>query len=202
MSLFYKLKLCWFTQEKFHNIKRVFYIGILTDLISELGNLLHMQSWLDPRLVLEICWTKAIIQDQGNGKLHKENILLQTRIIHFYNCQLCEHRSHQDLNSDCRIQMWNVVSYIKGGMHSKGICKQDPEASIWVQEGWEYRVELLNNEEHHNLYSSPNIVRVIKSRRLRWVGHIARMGKGRSTIKILTSKPTGKRPLAKPRCRW
>ena len=50
--------------------------------------------------------------------------------------------------------------------------------------------------------SSPNIVRVIKSRRLRWAGHVARMEEGRSAFKILTGKPIGKRPLGRPRRRW
>jgi len=60
----------------------------------------------------------------------------------------------------------------------------------------------LNNEEFHSLYRSPNVVRVIKSRRLRWAGHIARMEDGSSSFKILTGKPTGKRPLGRPRSRW
>ena len=50
----------------------------------------------------------------------------------------------------------------------------------------------LHNEELHNLYCSPNIVRVIKSRRLRWAGHVARMEEGRIAFKILTSKPIGR----------
>ena len=54
----------------------------------------------------------------------------------------------------------------------------------------------------HSLYRSANIVRVIKSRRLRWAGHVARMEEGRSAFKILTGKPTGKRPLGRPRRRW
>ena len=58
----------------------------------------------------------------------------------------------------------------------------------------------LHNEELHSLYRSPNIVRVIKSRR--WVGHVARMEEGRSAFKILTGKPTGKRPLWRPRRRY
>ena len=57
----------------------------------------------------------------------------------------------------------------------------------------------LHNEELHSLYRSPSIVRVIKSRRLRWAWHVARMEEGRSTFKILTGKPTGKRPLGRPR---
>ena len=52
------------------------------------------------------------------------------------------------------------------------------------------------------LYRSPNIVRVIKSRRLRWAGHVARMEKSRTAFKISTSEPTGKRPLGRPRRRW
>ena len=51
----------------------------------------------------------------------------------------------------------------------------------------------------HSLYCSPSIVRVIKSRRLRWAGHVARMKEGRSAFKILTGKPTGKRHLERHR---
>ena len=60
----------------------------------------------------------------------------------------------------------------------------------------------LHNEELHSLYRSPNIVRVIKSRRLRWAGHVARMEGDRSAFKILTGRPTGKRHLGRPRHRW
>ena len=52
------------------------------------------------------------------------------------------------------------------------------------------------------MYRSPNIVRAIKSRRLRWAEHVARMEEGRSPFKMLTGKPTGKRPLGRPRRRW
>ena len=52
------------------------------------------------------------------------------------------------------------------------------------------------------MYRSTNVVRVIKSRRLRWGGHVARMEKGRRAFKILTGKPTEKRPLGRLRCRW
>ena len=60
----------------------------------------------------------------------------------------------------------------------------------------------LHNEELHSLYRSPNIVRVIKSRRLRWAGHVARIEERRSAFKILSGKPTGKRPLGRPRRIW
>ena len=59
----------------------------------------------------------------------------------------------------------------------------------------------LHNEELHSLYCSPNIVRVIKSRRLRWAGHVPRMEGGKSAFKILTLKPKGNRPLGRPRRR-
>ena len=59
----------------------------------------------------------------------------------------------------------------------------------------------FHNEELHSLYRSPNIVRLNKTRRSRWAGHVTRMEEGRSTFKILTSKPTGKRPLGRRRRR-
>jgi hypothetical protein len=60
----------------------------------------------------------------------------------------------------------------------------------------------LHNDELHNLYSSPNIVRVIKSRRMRWVGHVARMGEGRCVYRVLVGRPEFKRPVGRPRRRW
>jgi hypothetical protein len=60
----------------------------------------------------------------------------------------------------------------------------------------------LHNEELHDLYSSPNIVWVIKSRRMRWVWHVARMGEGRGVYRVLVGKPERKRPLGRPRSRW
>ena len=57
-------------------------------------------------------------------------------------------------------------------------------------------------EELNDLYSSPNIVRMIKSRRMGWAGHVARMEKGRGVHKVLVGKPEGKRPLGRPRRRW
>jgi hypothetical protein len=60
----------------------------------------------------------------------------------------------------------------------------------------------LHNKELHNLYSSPDIIRQVKSRRMRWAGHVARMGEERKLYKVLVGKPEGKRPLERPRCRW
>jgi hypothetical protein len=67
-----------------------------------------------------------------------------------------------------------------------------------VMGGW----RKLHNEELHNLYSSPSIIRIIKSRRLRWMGHVARMGEKRNLYRLLIRKPEGKRPLGRLRCRW
>jgi hypothetical protein len=59
----------------------------------------------------------------------------------------------------------------------------------------------LHNEELNDLYSSPNIVRVIKSRRMRWAGYVARMGEGRGAYRVLVGRPEG-RPHERPRRRW
>jgi hypothetical protein len=58
------------------------------------------------------------------------------------------------------------------------------------------------NKELYALYSSPNIIRVIKSRRLRWAGHVARIGERRGAYRALVGKPEGRRPLRRPRRRW
>jgi hypothetical protein len=67
-----------------------------------------------------------------------------------------------------------------------------------VTEGW----RKLHNEELHNLYSLSSIIRIIKSRRRRWAGHVARMGEKRNVYRLLVGKPYGKRPLGRPRRRW
>jgi hypothetical protein len=60
----------------------------------------------------------------------------------------------------------------------------------------------LHNEELHNLCCSPSIIRIMKSRRMRWAGHVALMGEERNAYRILVGKPQGKRPLGRPRHRW
>jgi hypothetical protein len=71
--------------------------------------------------------------------------------------------------------------------------KRDETTGEWLN---------LHNEELRDLYSSPSIIRIIKSRRMRWVGHVARMGEKRNAYTLLAEKPEGKRPLGSPRCRW
>ena len=60
----------------------------------------------------------------------------------------------------------------------------------------------MHDEELNDLYSSPNIVRVIKSRRMRWAGNVARMGEERVVYRFLLGKPEGRRPRGRPRPRW
>jgi hypothetical protein len=60
----------------------------------------------------------------------------------------------------------------------------------------------LHNEEFRDLYSSPSIIRKIKSRRMRWAGHVARMREKRNAYRLLVGKPEGERPLGRPRRRW
>jgi hypothetical protein len=67
-----------------------------------------------------------------------------------------------------------------------------------VTGGW----RKLYNEELHNLYSSPSIIRIIKSKRMRGAGHVAQMGEKRDVYRLLVRKPEGKRPLGRPRRRW
>jgi hypothetical protein len=61
---------------------------------------------------------------------------------------------------------------------------------------------MLHNEELNNLYSSPDIIRQVKSRRMRWAGHVASTGEDIKVYKILARKPEGRRPLGRPRRRW
>jgi hypothetical protein len=67
-----------------------------------------------------------------------------------------------------------------------------------VAGGW----RKLHNEELHNPFSSPSIIRMIKSGSMRWTGHVARIGKKRNAYRILVEKPERQRPLGRPRCRW
>jgi hypothetical protein len=71
--------------------------------------------------------------------------------------------------------------------------KRDEETGEWRK---------LHNEELRYLYSSPSIIRIMKSRRMTWTGHVARMGEKRNAYRLLAGKPEGKIPLGRPRCRW
>jgi hypothetical protein len=67
-----------------------------------------------------------------------------------------------------------------------------------VTGGW----RKLRNEELRDLYSSPSVIRIIKSRRMRWAGHVAGMGEKRNAYRLLVGKPEGMMPLGRPRRRW
>jgi hypothetical protein len=72
-----------------------------------------------------------------------------------------------------------------------------------TEERWsDGRWRKLHNEEFHNLYSSPNVIRMIKSRRMRWTEHVAQMWETTNAYRILAGKPEGKRSLGRPRRRW
>jgi hypothetical protein len=73
--------------------------------------------------------------------------------------------------------------------------------------GWNARktnkhIYVVRRQRVNDLYSLPNIVRVVKSSRMRWAGHVARMGEGRGVHRVLVGKPEGKGPLGRPRRRW
>jgi hypothetical protein len=88
--------------------------------------------------------------------------------------------------------------------HKLRVCKNRVLRRIYgpkrdgVTGGW----RKLHNGELHNLYSSPSIIRIIKSMRMRWEGHVARMGEKRNVYRLLVGKPEGKRPLGRPRRKW
>jgi hypothetical protein len=64
------------------------------------------------------------------------------------------------------------------------------------------RWRALHIEQLRDLYSSPSVIRIIKSRRMRWADHVARMGEKRNAYRLLVGRPGGKRPLGRPRRRW
>jgi hypothetical protein len=85
-----------------------------------------------------------------------------------------------------------LISDIKGGTYTEGISERDAEENIWTEEklmtgGW----LKLRNEELHNLYSSPRIIRMIKLRTMRWTWHVVRMRKKRNAYRIFVGKLEG-----------
>jgi hypothetical protein len=92
------------------------------------------------------------------------------------------------LREECRLRVFEnrVLRGIFGAKRDKGTGE-------WRK---------LHNEELHDLYSSPNIVQVMKLRRMKWAGHVARMGEERGLYRVLVGKPEGKRPMGRPRLSW
>jgi hypothetical protein len=95
---------------------------------------------------------------------------------------------------------WSLISR---GYHRLRVFENRVPRSIFgpkrdkVTGGW----RKLYNEELRNLYSSPGIIRMLRSRNMRWTGHVARMGK-MNVYRIMVGKPAGNVPLGRPRCRW
>jgi hypothetical protein len=106
------------------------------------------------------------------------------RVFWLANVQGRDHL--EDLGVDGKIILgWSRVLRILGPKREEdGSCRE------------------LHNDELHSLYSSPNNVRAIKSRRMRWAGHVARMREGRGVYSVLVGRPESKRPLGRPRRRW
>jgi hypothetical protein len=92
-----------------------------------------------------------------------------------------------------------LVSHFEGGTQTEGFTVLRRIFGPKKEQDGSWRK--LHNYELHNLYSSPNIVRV-KSRRMRWAGHVALMGEGRGSYRVFVWRPEGKRPLGRPRRNW
>jgi hypothetical protein len=125
------------------------------------------------------------VQNFLSSRLLHENIKIKVYII-LYGCETCSLTLREEYT--LRVRENRVSRRIFGSKKNEvtgGLIK-------------------LHNEEIHNLYSSPSIIGMIKSRRMRWAGHVARMGTKRNayTRNILVGKPKGKRSLGRPRRRW
>jgi hypothetical protein len=99
--------------------------------------------------------------------------------------------------------VWNVVFHIREE-HRLRVFEKRVLRRIFGPKRDEVTGEWrkLHNEELHILYSSPDIIRQVKSRRMRWAGHVARMGEETKVYRVLVGKPEGKRQLGRPRRRW
>ena len=99
--------------------------------------------------------------------------------------------------------MWNLVANIEGRTQMR-VFENRVLSWLFGPKGDQVTGEWrkLNNELLSDLYSLLNIVREVKSRRMRWVGHVTRMGNGRAVHRFLVGNPEGKRPLERPRRRW
>jgi hypothetical protein len=108
----------------------------------------------------------------------------QAEVVVLYGCETWSHT----LKEECRLRVFEnkVLRRIFGP-------NRDEVTGEWRR---------LHNKELYALYSSPNIIRVMKSRRLRWAGHVARMGERRGAYRALVGKPEGWRLLGRPRRRW
>jgi hypothetical protein len=124
--------------------------------------------------------SSRLLSRNVNIKIHKTIILF----VVLYGCETWSLTSREEHR--LRVSENRVLRRIFGP-------KRDEVTGGWRK---------LHNEELHCLYSSPSIIRVIKSRRMRWAGHVARMGEVRNAYSILVGRPEGRRPLGRTRRRW
>ena len=103
----------------------------------------------------------------------------------------------------CSLRVWNLVADTEGERRLR-VFENRVLRTVFGPKRNEVTREWrkLYYEELSDMYSLTNIVRVVKSRRMRWAGHVARMGEGRGVHRVLVGKPEGKRPLGRPRRRW
>ena len=162
------------------------------DEFKYLGTTLTNQNLIQEEIKSRLKW--------GNACYHSAQNLLSSRLL-FKNLKIkiyrtiifpvvlygCETLS-LTLREERRLRVFEnrVLRWICGP-------KRDEVTGEWTK---------LHNEELNNMYSSPNIVRVIKSRRMRWARHVARMGEKRGVYRVLVEKPEGRRALGRPRRRW
>jgi hypothetical protein len=95
-----------------------------------------------------------------------------------------------------------LVSHLEGGTYTEGFENRVLRKIFGPKREEDGSWRKLHNDELYSLYSSPNVVRVIKSRGMRWAGHVARMGVGRVVCSVLVGRFEGRRPLGRPRLRW
>jgi hypothetical protein len=124
--------------------------------------------------------SSSLLSKNVNSKIYRTIILP----VVFYGCETW----WLSLREECRLRVFE--NRVLGGIFGP---KREEVT-------WEWR--RLHNKEFYALYSSPNIIRVMKSRRVRWAGHVARMGERRGAYTVLVGKPEGSRQLGRPRRRW
>ena len=125
-----------------------------------------------------------------------EHIYTDVTSVHFASaCLKCVRTSDSHVYRNLLFRHWCLSSRVFENRLLRRVFgpRRDEVTRKWRK---------LHNEELRDLYSLPNIVRVVKSRRMRWAGHMARMVEGRGVHRVLVGKPEGKRPLGRPRRRW
>jgi hypothetical protein len=136
----------------------------------------------------------------GNASYHSDQNLLFS-LVFFQNLKKKPHKTTILPVVLYVRQTWSLTARVKHSLRVfqnrvlRRICGPKREEVAWG-------CRRLHNEELHNLFASPNIIRVIKSRSMRWSGHVARMRETKNAYKGLVGKYEGKRPLGRPRRRW